>query len=102
MNSAAVDRKGWQSEAKSLYKQGEKVTEIAAALKKSRKTVSEYINKLPDIDEIKKTRKEKSAERRKAYRQNWKKSNQDALDRALIKRQHDIDVLILSRDRCYE
>ncbi len=89
----------WKKEALSLYKEGHKITTIANRLGKSRKTVSEYINRLPELQKVNAARKEQSEEKRKVYKRNWKRSA--ARDAALLKRQHEIDVMVLSREQYF-
>lgn len=90
----------WKTEVLKLYKDGCKVTDIAKQLGKSRKTVSEYINGHPELAVMNAARKEESAEKRKKYKRDWKRKS-SAVDAALLKRQHNIDVMVLSREQYF-
>lgn len=89
----------WKENAEVLYKNGVKINDIAVSLKKSRKTISEHINSLQELKKLKEQRQQLSMENRKEYKRNWKRSN--AVDSALMKRQHDIDVMVLSSEQYF-
>lgn len=93
----------WNEKAFNLYTEGKKINEIASELKLSRKTISKYINALPcsTLSSAKDKRKEISSEKRKKQ----KKAYQDRtteVEKARLKRQHEIDVLVLSRERYFD
>ncbi len=90
----------WKEEALKLYKAGCKVTEIGNKLGKSRKTISEYINHLPELAALNAARKNQALAARKKYKRDWKRKS-SVVDAALMKRQHDIDVLVLSKEQYF-
>ncbi len=89
----------WKQEALKMRKDGEKVNDIVKHVKKSRKTVSKFLNSLDEKEEIRKELKEKSKEKRRAYLKEYKRNSM--LDAQLIKRQHEIDVRVLSSERFF-
>ncbi len=90
----------WQDEALKLYKAGKKITNISSLIGKSRKTVSNYINSLECIPPLKEERKKMSMARRKEQKKQYKDRTSEA-QKAMLKRQHEIDVTVLSRERFY-
>ena len=90
----------WKTEALKLYQAGIKITDIAKRIGKSRKTVSEYINSLSDLAVINAARKDAGMKKRREYKRDWKRRS-SAVDAALLKRQHNIDVMVLSREHYY-
>lgn len=90
----------WQDEALKLYKEGKKITDISSLIGKSRKTVSTYINSLECSPLIKEERREISKERRKAQKKQYKDKTTEA-QKVMLKRQHEIDVMVLSREKYY-
>lgn len=91
----------WKEEAVTLYTAGIKITKIAEMVNKSRKTVSEYINSLSNLDAVKDIRKELKKNERKEQKRTWKAKFTEA-EKAQLKRQHDIDVTVLSREKYFE
>ena len=89
----------WKEEAAFLYKNNIKVKDIAKALNLSRKTVSKFLNSLSGTDELKKERKELSMIKRKIYKKNYAKNNEAIAH--MLKRQHEIDVRVLSSERFF-
>lgn len=89
----------WKEEAVLLYRSGKKITDIAEELGKSRKTISNYINSLPELQEMNSVRKQQSKENRKQYKSQWKRNS--VVEAAMLKRQHDIDVMVLSREQYF-
>lgn len=92
----------WNEKALNLYSEGKKINEIAEELKLSRKTISKYINSLPcsALAQVKSQRKEISLKRRKKQKKAYRDSTSD-VQKAQLKRQHEIDVLVLSRERFF-
>lgn len=90
----------WKTEALKLYQTGSKITDIAKRIGKSRKTISKYINSLPDLTAINAARRDAGIKKRREYKRNWKRRSSD-VDAALMKRQHNIDVMVLSRERYF-
>lgn len=89
----------WKEEAVFLYKNNVKVKDIAKALNLSRKTVSKFLNSLSGTDEFKKERKELSRIKRQIYKKNYAKNNEAIAH--MLKRQHEIDVRVLSSERFF-
>lgn len=90
----------WQDEALKLYKEGKKITDISSLIGKSRKTVSSYINSLDCTPLLKEERKEISKVRRTEQKKQYRDKTTEA-QKAMLKRQHDIDVIVLSREKYY-
>ncbi len=96
----------WKDEAYRLYfDEKRKINEISLILGKSRQSVSAFLNS-KDIEAEKKRRKKESRQRqKKSNRDNMKrvrKKSNAALESALIKRQHIVDVGVLSRERFFD
>lgn len=89
----------WKEEAVFLYKNNIKIKDIAKALNLSRKTVSKFLNSLSSTDEFKKERKELSRIKRQIYKKNYAKNNEAIAH--MLKRQHEIDVRVLSSERFF-
>lgn len=89
----------WKEEAAFLYKNNIKVKDIAKALNLSRKTVSKFLNSLSGSDELKKERKNIAITKRKIYKKNYAKNNEAIAH--MLKRQHEIDVRVLSSERFF-
>lgn len=92
----------WNERALNLYSEGKKINEIAEELKLSRKTISKYINSLPcsTLSQVKAQRKEISIKRRKKQKKAYRDSTTET-EKAQLKRQHEIDVMVLSRERFF-
>lgn len=93
----------WKEEASRLYfVEHMKISLIADKLQKTRKTISEYLQSQPGFKEEKDLRKAENAEKRPEYKRSWERKNRyenSELDNALLKRQHNIDVSVLSHER---
>lgn len=92
--------KDWHDEALKLYKAGKTITDISSLIGKSRKTVSAYINSLDCLSELKEERKAICKERRKEQKKQYRDRTSEA-QKAILKRQHEIDVMVLSSERYY-
>lgn len=94
----------WNEKAFNLYSEGKKINEIATELKLSRKTISKYINSLPcsTLSSAKDKRKEISKERRKEQKKAYRENNGFNFAGISVQRQHEIDVLVLSRERYFD
>lgn len=92
----------WKEKAEEMYAAGEKINTIAAELQLSRKTVSKYINSLPcsTLSQVKEKRKEMSIERRQEQKRAYRK-NKFNFQGVSLRRQHEIDVMVLSREKYY-
>lgn len=93
----------WQEEAKKLYFiDHKKIIEIAELLGKTRKTISTFLSKQEGFQEEKARRKIKNREKRKEYKIDWekrKKQERSFIEASSLKRQHEIDVRVLSADK---
>ncbi|WP_083273307.1 hypothetical protein [Geosporobacter ferrireducens] len=97
----------WQEEAKTLFfQEGLKIGKIAETLGVTRKTISTYLTKQPGFEEEKVKRKADNQEKRKVYQKSWVKEKRKRvsaegsfIEAALLKKQHIIDVMVLSADR---
>ncbi len=93
----------WHEQASSMFKSGEKtINDIAAELGLSRKTVSKYINSLPCsvIEDAKNIRKSINVDKRKEQKKAYKDKTSE-VQKAQLKRQHEIDVMILSSEKYF-
>ena len=92
----------WNEKALNLYSEGKKINEIAEELKLTRKTVSKYINSLPcsTLSSAKNKRKEINSERRKKQKKAYRDRTSEG-QKAQLKRQHEIDVMVLSSERYF-
>lgn len=94
---------GWRDEAKLLYFTERKtIVEISEILGKTRKTISIYLSSQDGIEEEKKKRKAENQEKRKRSQKAWEKTRKRGsglVEAALLKRQHIIDVRVLSSEK---
>ncbi|HBB28152.1 MAG TPA: hypothetical protein DC000_02695 [Clostridiales bacterium] len=91
----------WKDEAVTLYAAGIKINKIAELVCKSRKAISEHINSLDNLAAIKDVRTELKKNERKEQKRTWKAKFTEA-EKAQLKRQHDIDVTVLSKERFFD
>lgn len=96
----------WKKKAIEYYRDGLSFTDIEALLEVSRKSVSSYIRGLPEYDQIRAARKKASAEKRRAYKtEKQRQYRQQAMPTVFaitgetIRREHELAVLELSRER---
>lgn len=93
----------WQNEVKKLYfLECKGIVEISEIVGKTRKTVSTFLSKQPGFMEEKERRKAENKEKRKTYQRNWEKNRKRGIglvEAAQLKRQHEIDVRILSAEK---
>jgi len=92
----------WNEKALTLYTEGKKINDIAIELELSRKTVSKYINSLPCsvLEETKRIRKDISANKRKKQKKAYRDRTSE-VEKAQLKRQHEIDVMVLSSEKYF-
>lgn len=98
---------GWKEKVIILYFQEKlSISEIASKLEMRLPTISEFLSKHPEYAEEKEQRKKVNKERRKEYQRNWDRFNrkrptseESFIEGSLLKRQHMIDVIVLSADR---
>lgn len=93
----------WKSTAYHLYfDEHKKINEISKIVGKSRQSVSAFLN-TKNIAEEKTKRKEVSKNRQriknKEHMTKMRKNKNYIIENALLKRQHIIDVNVLSRER---
>lgn len=93
----------WKDKAYELYfKEHKKINEISKIVGKSRQSVSAFLN-TKNIAEEKTRRKEVSKNRQriknKEHMKKMRKNKNYIIENALLKRQHIIDVNVLSRER---
>lgn len=91
----------WKEKARDLYfKEHKKITEIADILDKTRKTISTFLSTQEGFENEKARRKVENKEKRAVYKKDWEKKNrQGSIDGYLLKRQHEIDVRVLSSEK---
>ena len=76
------------------------MNEIADTLDKSRKTISTFLSTQIGFKEEKERRKVENQKKRAGYKRDWEKKNrQGSIDGYLLKRQHEIDVRVLSSEK---
>ena len=90
----------WKARAQELFVQGEKITDISKAVGISRRMVSGFFKTMPE--ELIRQRGAIKQTRREEYQKQWDRTNRirktdTAYER--VKRQHDIDVRVLSAER---
>ena len=95
--------KNWKDKAYELYFiEHKKINEISKLVGKSRQSVSAFLN-TKNIAEEKTRRKEVSKNRQriknKEHMKKMRKNKNYIIENALLKRQHIIDVNVLSRER---
>lgn len=97
---------GWKKKAAEYYSDGLSFTDMEALLEVSRKSISSYVRGLPDYDQIQAARKKASAAKRRAYKTEKQRqyrqqgsSGIHAVTGETLKREHELAVLELSRER---
>lgn len=91
----------WQDRARDLYFiEHKKIKDIAELLSKSRKTISTFLSSQEGFVNEKERRKRENQAKRSDYKKDWEKKNrQGSIDGYLLKRQHEIDVRVLSAEK---
>lgn len=93
----------WKEKAKDLYFIEHKIiNDIAKMLGKSRKTISTFLSTQADFEQEKERRKLANKKNRIEYKKDWEKKNRqnsNVIDGYLLKRQHEIDVRVLSSEK---
>lgn len=85
-----------------FFNEHKKIIEIAEILGKNRKTISTFLSTQDGFIEEKDRRKLGNKQIRKEYKADWEKRNRKntgTIDAEILKRQHRIDVAVLSADR---
>ena len=99
-----IDMKNWKDKAYELYfAEHKKINEISKIVGKSRQSVSAFLNTKNIIAEKEKRKTASRIKQRESNKANMKKVRRNIdsafVESALIKRQHIIDVNVLSRER---
>ncbi|MBQ8982699.1 MAG: hypothetical protein IJ079_03845 [Lachnospiraceae bacterium] len=85
------------------FKEHKMIDQIARECGKSRRTVSAYLNSLPEYQEEKDRRKAENADRRKSYKRNWDRKNRVPQHMLVtgdtLRREHELAVMELSHER---
>lgn len=95
----------WRKKAREYYQDGLKIVDIEALLGISRKSISVYLKSLEDYGKIKEMRKKESDKKRRAYKTDKQKAYRKQLSGAYavtgesMRREHELAVLELSRER---
>ncbi len=99
----AVD---WKSVAEDLFfVEDLQINDIADKVNKSCKAVSSYLKTVPAFIAEKQRRKRENSNGRKEYKNNWDKTRRKRTSNvdygAILKRQHEVDVRVLSSERFF-
>lgn len=90
----------WREKAFHMFfKEHMKIVEISKKLNRTRKTISTFLSAHEGYEAEKERRKKVNQEKRKEYKSNWEKSNRKLIESACLKRQHNIDVAVLSAEK---
>lgn len=92
----------WKEKTKELYFiEHKKITEISALLGKTRKTISTFLSTQQGFEEEKGRRKAANQDKRAEYKKDWekKRNKSNLVEGALLRRQHEIDVRVLSSEK---
>lgn len=87
--------------AKSMFfEKGLSINEIALATGVSRRSISSFLNVQEGYKEERERRKALNASKRKEYKRKWERTHRSSsLDKERLKRQHEIDVRVLSMEK---
>ena len=96
--------KMWQERAKALFFVEKKsIKEISIMLLKSKKSIYDYLKKLPEYQQEKEKRQKINRQNRKEYQKQWDRQNRadryTSISGESIRREHDIAAMILSAER---
>lgn len=94
----------WKDKAASYYRDGLKISEIVILLDVSRQSISRYLKTLPDLEKIRKQRKEEKARNRRIYKTEKQRKYRAAdciqtVTPESMRREHELAVMELSRER---
>lgn len=96
----------WKRKAAEYYRDGLSYTDIEALLEVSRKSISSYIKSLPEYDQMRMARRKASAAKRRVYKTEKQRQYRQqgspgiyAVTGETLKREHELAVLELSRER---
>lgn len=98
--------KDWKREARYLYLVKKlNIGQVAKEVQKSRKSISTYLNTLNCIRAEKERRKKANAEKRLEYKREWDRANRNSIQMNVtgdtLRREHELAVMELSRERYY-
>lgn len=96
----------WKAQAKALFfVEHLRITEIVSLVRKSRKTVSEFINDCEGYEAEMAFRRQVSAAKRREYQRQWDRDHRvgsyTAINADSLRQEHDMAALILSKERFY-
>lgn len=99
-----MKKKDWREQAEALFfTEHMTVKDICAAVKKTRKYVSDHLQKCEGYEKEKQFRQELQKEKRKEYKREWDRNNRifsaGAVTADTMRREHDVAVRILSSER---
>lgn len=97
---------GWREKASEYYRDGLSFVDMEALLEVSRKTISAYIKRLPEYEQLRAARqKERSVQRREYKTEKQRQYRRQAspgiyaVTGETIRREHELAVMELSRER---
>ncbi|MFT9496365.1 hypothetical protein [Anaerosolibacter sp.] len=96
----------WKDQARDLFfLKHMSITDISEIVKRSRQAVGNYLKTIDVYEEEKKWRMKQNKGKRKDYQRHWDRTKRNKgdglLDQHLLKRQHFIDVGVLSYERIF-
>jgi IS30 family transposase len=96
----------WKQQAEALFFTDHAgITEIAKTVNKARETVSRHLVKCEAYDQEMTLRRARREKQRKDYQRQWDRDNRSgrysAVNGESMKREHEIAVMVLSRERIY-
>lgn len=97
----------WKQEARrQFFIEHKSINEVAEVVGKSRKSVSGYLKTLHCFNLEKERRKESNAKKRKDYQREWDRKNRSGnymmtVTGETLRREHELAVIELSRERYY-
>lgn len=96
----------WKQESRRLYFIEQKsINEVSEAVQKSRKSVSGYLKTLHCFKMEKERRKASNAKKRKDYQREWDRKNRNSnymtITGDTLRREHELAIIELSRERYY-
>lgn len=94
----------WMEQAEALFfVEHLNITDIAVIMKKSRKTVSNYLNSHENYENEMNWRKEQNRKQRKKYQRDWDRNNRSNYEagKQVLKNCHNEAVRVLSYERYF-
>lgn len=95
----------WKERAGEYYRDGLKISEIAALLDVSRQSVSAYLKTMPDYGKMKDFRRREASAARRKYKTEKQRAYRSAKEGMMavtaesLRREHELAVLELSREK---